>query len=117
MVDVITPADRHSTTARAQFAAEFAAAVSAIRRLDQRDPKWARRAPPPPLPKAGGYDPLTTSFQGQETTQQLSYKPYDIGDAPISFRPVVKHRKRKDEETEFMEAIFRQKQLFGKRPK
>ena len=115
------PAQRHSTAARKAFSSEFAAAVAAIRRLDDRDPSWAlksaakptahaaRATPAPPAPPAApGFD-----FNGHETTNQLSFVDYG-NDGPVAFRPGMEHRRRRDVYTDYAEALFKQRQLFGK---
>ena len=109
---------RHTTTSRAEFAADFAAAVKAIRKLDRREPNWAvAAAAERERPAGSSKQPIHAysdyNFQGRETTQQLSYKPYRKDDAPQAFRVTLEHRKHRDDYTEFVEAIFRQRQLFG----
>ena len=109
---------RHTTTSRADFAADFAAAVKAIRKLDRREPNWAVAAAAMRERSAGRSKQPTHAysnynFQGRETTQQLSYKQYRKEDAPEAFRVTLEHRKHRDDYTEFVEAILRQRQLFG----
>ena len=122
--DGVTPPEmaaepgRHTTTSRADFAADFAAAVKAIRKLDRREPNWAVAAAATRERSAGRSKQPTHAysnynFQGRETTQQLSYKQYRKEDAPEAFRVTLEHRKHRDDYTEFVEAILRQRQLFG----
>lgn len=121
MSDAPAPA-RHSTATRQAFAEDFAAAVSMIKALNAREPhaldalKAARaraqllqpsatRAAAPAAPAA------RIDLNGRETTQQLSFQPYNI---PAAFKSTTKHRKLKDDYTEFVEAVFMDRNLFGK---
>ena len=104
---------KHSTAARSQFAKEFAAALSAIKTLDSRDSAWA--SVPLPKRKPTAAEILRTQpWRGQETTFQLSFA--SPAGAPKQFAPTMTHRRRRDEETDWVESIFQQRNLFGMKP-
>ena len=100
---------RHETAARLQFACEFANAVKAIRKLDQRKYEW--KAPPPKVDRF----PLTglprMDLNGKETTAALSYT------MPARVLPPPTHnRKRRDEQTLYWEMRFRDMNAFEGEP-
>ena len=95
-----------ATMSSAQLSKEFAVALTLIKKLDERDPGWEKK-----LPAKKAAEPF--NFAGQETTMQIHYKPYEGG--PKAFRTSMVHRKRRDEETEYWETVFKRKQLFGKK--
>ena len=104
---------KHTTAARSQFAKEFAAALSAIKTLDSRDSAWA--SVPLPKRKPTAAEILRTQpWRGQETTFQLSFA--SPAGAPKQFAPTMTHRRRRDEETDWVESIFQQRNLFGMKP-
>ena len=107
---------RHSTAARAAFRKDFSAALAAISKLDKARPGWAETAArksavaaPPPAAQ-----PAAVSFQGKETTNQLAYKAYNLADSPAAFQVSRQHRKMRDDYTDFVEALFMERNLFGK---
>jgi hypothetical protein len=96
------PVPRQDPHARAQFAREFAAAVLAIKKLDQRGESWAKNAEQSGKP---------IDLNGQETTQQLSFIPPDPRACEFFKIPPV-HRLRKNNDTEWREQYFRDKSAF-----
>ena len=98
---------RHTTRARAQFAVEFAAAVHAISKLDQKRPAWYSAAP-----NASAAPRHLVDLNGRETTHQIAFKPYE---ATTCFGVSTQHRKGRDDFTDYCEALFMQRNLFGKK--
>ena len=101
---------RHATRARKQFAIEFAAALNAIKKLDEkRGPSWMVAPAPSPPPVPPRFDP-----NGKETTSALSFQAYDR-EATRLFSVGTKHGRPRDDFTDYCEAFFRQRNAFGDR--
>lgn len=89
---------RHDTKARAQFAADFSAAVRMISKLEQRGTAWRV-----PKKKKALKD---MDLNGQQTTNQLSFSAPDPEGRKL-FAPGMAYRRRKDDESDYWESYFK----------